>query len=697
MQDNLKHVTTAALQQCRQNGIKADALQLAYTACLLEAQGSWFAELQDAEQPAKLLLVTDGPLTDGAAEIIINRIVREASKPADVVAAATACLQIALARAYKEQQNRVQAEQAASAAETARLAAAVAYKKVRLQAAGLPEYQEVFESITSYVCAAAGVSAKTAADPAARAAVAAALESVFPLANVAHFLTLPASDRLQQMEALAGITCGICLYNDTLAVESMAATAEQAMQQYNTVGDGSTVSGCSGGVGAAVFCCQAVAAVNQLAADLAGGISCCQSLEAALESTLIQIAVHVGSSPAAVPKEAVLPLFEAAGQMHLALAGELQLLLFRTRLWEAVTAALRAAATAAPAVPNILEYKPRLGRHSSSSRSCLAAVSSTSSSLLSEEEMAGLPASMQYVPAAAVATALLTGATVAVGDPGAGDGAVGRTDGDRGVAEQSVAGLALAGFCPVSLANSAAATGGASSSSMWVGQLAQPSVGYIRYQGNLYGFSSAAALRSFTTFPEVAFDGIRQLLRRLPLTAHILGLASSVLSKGKGCAVAMAGPVRLVVLLHRSPPGVIAGSVCVGGIVCTVPPLTELMQAMAGPLRVDAGTQTPTHLTERHIDVNYEWNEWALRRRIIALANLRNRSTHGSQTLLSHFRRDGDSQTWALKAAGVQTQVNAASSMPRKLRYVTGLRGAPKTTKMKVVSLELDLGPTRQQ
>jgi hypothetical protein len=36
------------------------------------------------------------------------------------------------------------------------------------------------------------------------------------------------------------------------------------------------------------------------------------------------------------------------------------------------------------------------------------------------------------------------------------------------------------------------------------------------------------------------------------------------------------------------------------------------------------------------------------------------------------------------------TQVNRGSSVPKKLRYVTGLRGAP-DSKMKVVSLELDV------
>lgn len=64
------------------------------------------------------------------------------------------------------------------------------------------------------------------------------------------------------------------------------------MQQYNIVGGGSNGNGAPGGMGAAVFCCQAVAAMNKLAVDLAGGISCCQSLDEALESTMIQVGAH---------------------------------------------------------------------------------------------------------------------------------------------------------------------------------------------------------------------------------------------------------------------------------------------------------------------------------------------------------------------------------------------------------------------
>jgi hypothetical protein len=52
-------------------------------------------------------------------------------------------------------------------------------------------------------------------------------------------------------------------------------------------------------------------------------------------------------------------------------------------------------------------------------------------------------------------------------------------------------------------------------------------------------------------------------------------------------------------------------------------------------------------------------------------------------------------QIWVPKAAQVQSHVNKAQTMPKKLQYVTGLRGAP-STKMNVIRLDLELGQTHQ-
>lgn len=52
-------------------------------------------------------------------------------------------------------------------------------------------------------------------------------------------------------------------------------------------------------------------------------------------------------------------------------------------------------------------------------------------------------------------------------------------------------------------------------------------------------------------------------------------------------------------------------------------------------------------------------------------------------------------QVWQPKDAQLQTQANKGQTMPRKVQYVAGLRGAP-STKMHVVRLELDLGQPHQ-
>lgn len=81
---------------------------------------------------------------------------------------------------------------------------------------------------------------------------------------------------------------------------------------------------------------------------------------------------------------------------------------------------------------------------------------------------------------------------------------------------------------------------------------------------------------------------------------------------------------------------------------------------------------------------------------IIALANLRNKATHSAQTVLSHFRQETTTQTWIPKAITIQTPHTKGQSMPRRVRYITGLRGAPATAKMSVVSLQIDLGQPHQ-
>lgn len=73
---------------------------------------------------------------------------------------------------------------------------------------------------------------------------------------------------------------------------------------------------------------------------------------------------------------------------------------------------------------------------------------------------------------------------------------------------------------------------------------------------------------------------------------------------------------------------------------------------------LDKGIDTPVHFVDKHIDPNYCWNEWELRKKAIQMANIRKTQTRSDQTLLSNFRVDSDTQTYLKKDAETNTMVN---------------------------------------
>ena len=89
----------------------------------------------------------------------------------------------------------------------------------------------------------------------------------------------------------------------------------------------------------------------------------------------------------------------------------------------------------------------------------------------------------------------------------------------------------------------------------------------------------------------------------------------------------------------------------------------------------DAATSTPTHFVESHIDVNYHWNEWELRRRALKVVALKGCATTSAQTDTSHFRRDNETQVYAQKEQESQTKRDKGTNPPIVTTYVAGLRG----------------------
>ena len=390
-----------------------------------------------------------------------------------------------------------------------------------------------------------------------------------------------------------------------------------------------------------------------------------------MRCTHLQVHEAVGSS-AAVSKDIIYPLFNRLGALQMALTEELRLLVVRQRLYEGATELLggftsvlpslvKATLTGKVKVPTN-PWASKLALPSSLELEAEAAVESTLPS-----ELPVFPEGFEYI--------------------GAPSSSVG--------VQQVLQGASLAGFCAASLAEvvkpSAIATpppnpvppeaSEATSDapavetvsatvtpapSMFVPptsirpstlKLIKPSLGFVKViaTGELLGFSSPAAMRAFASDPSGILAGVDAAVLRQPLLAKLLRRS------------------YLHPLLH----------------------IQTVVDIMAGPLKVDFGCQTPVHFVERNIDSGYEWNQWALRRRALALANLRGKRTHSTQSALSHFKRDGDTQVWLPKDALVQTKVNKGQSMPKKLQYVAGLRGSP-TVKMNVIRLDMDLGQPHQ-
>ena len=89
---------------------------------------------------------------------------------------------------------------------------------------------------------------------------------------------------------------------------------------------------------------------------------------------------------------------------------------------------------------------------------------------------------------------------------------------------------------------------------------------------------------------------------------------------------------------------------------------------------VDKELTTPTHFVEKHIEPNYYWNEWDLRKKALQMANIRKKITVSAQTVLSNFRRDNESQVWLPKEQETNTGVNKGTNTELHKTYIPGLK-----------------------
>ena len=132
----------------------------------------------------------------------------------------------------------------------------------------------------------------------------------------------------------------------------------------------------------------------------------------------------------------------------------------------------------------------------------------------------------------------------------------------------------------------------------------------VSFSGKMYGFASKENASQFAAQPEAFLKRAMERLREQPELIYLTGATDDF------------------------PTVAIA----------------PLVVRMTTPTSCDFGTQTPTHFVEKNMDKDYEWNEWALRRRALHMA-MRQKATHGAQTHLSHSRRENTTQVWLLKSS----------------------------------------------
>eukprot|EP00658_Telonema_sp_P-2_P021866 TRINITY_DN18719_c0_g1_i3.p1 TRINITY_DN18719_c0_g1~~TRINITY_DN18719_c0_g1_i3.p1 ORF type:complete len:579 (+),score=151.62 TRINITY_DN18719_c0_g1_i3:224-1960(+) len=182
----------------------------------------------------------------------------------------------------------------------------------------------------------------------------------------------------------------------------------------------------------------------------------------------------------------------------------------------------------------------------------------------------------------------------------------------------------------------------------------KPRLGVIEFDGQFYCCATQDALNECLIAMDVILDKVKAHARRAPELINLLKLQE--------------------IFPTASVAALVAGS---------------LGNDTGKDMCMESGCQTDTHAIESHIDPSYEWNEWALRRRGVQLANLRQKRTHSTQTNLSHFRSETETQTWVQKEKEQNTLVDAKTQSAKMVSYMTGLRGRP-SKQFSVVNMSLD-------
>jgi hypothetical protein len=480
--------------------------------------------------------------------------------------------------------------------------------------------------------------------------VAAALESVFPRVGLKTFVQLATDEKRAQLAELGRIVLGIRLLNrsqgkggggledldeeskalaDSLyaAVEADIAVLLEECNRYHTAVIRSYLLSAKEEAGPEKKARQDIA--ERWSHELANKRQLCSLLTSLLgeidakkrtvqEITTMLVREKDGVHAlvygrAAVPKEEVYPRFDTMGELWVRLYEAILLLRAQRGVYEG------------------------LGRFNNSFISTLPSSADPLTAVLSEEEISSAMLAMEDEPPQDHAQSL---SATSSAEPELQEENVTRTSEaillSIDTAEDFLAlPLELQGYCPWTIVHSK-------------GLLVpgKPAIGVIQYRGGYYVCDQEAGVRAFMKNPELYLESIRALALASPEYIHLLRVQrwfpQAAISRLMATEHLMEGA--------NDHPG------------------------LGGSTR-DMGTETPLHFEEGHIDINYHWNEWELRRRALKLINLQKCATTAQQTDESHFRRSNETMLYIQRHNGTQTKRDKATNPPLKTTFVAGLRG----------------------
>jgi hypothetical protein len=164
-----------------------------------------------------------------------------------------------------------------------------------------------------------------------------------------------------------------------------------------------------------------------------------------------------------------------------------------------------------------------------------------------------------------------------------------------------------------------------------------------KYKDKNLVFSSMKKVQDFIEEPDIYIEKITQYVKKHPYLINLLNMTEEF-------------PMANLSVLFRDKD-------------------LYTFKYKSSSIQVDKSIQTVVHLHEEgFVDKDYVWNEWDLKKKAIQLADIMRKKTVSCQTILSHYRRENETQLYPLKEQSANTTVSKATNLSIPKAYISDLR-----------------------